>query len=351
MNQIVQRKGNAVAKAVELDDNDRLAVWLEGYFRFSVATADSSRAVQSRDLERFLRFMILEEGHDLRPAWTPRLSRAFIEALRSERREDGKRQVADRTINRIIAHLKTFASFVHQHAPLPLGHPTEKLPALPTTTLLIDQRALTQGERRRLLDAADLLPLVGGRSKDRRRHRAGDKRPMHPWYRPWRNRAIVYTLIETGMRRAGIVNAELEGFDPGTRTLSVLEKGGVAHPYKISREGAAAIADYLEQERGRDESPASQALFLPATDNPRAGNKLTVDAVNRIWNEVRELAGVDAKTPHSARHAMGRHLIARTGNMAAVQRQLGHKNASYSMQYARISDDELLKTLDERSVC
>ena len=348
MNQIAQRKGNALVAHAGEGDNDRLGVWLEAYFRFSVATAESSRAVQRRDLERFLQFMILEEGHDRRPAWTPRLSRAFVEALRQERREDGKRQVSDRSINRILAHLKTFASFVHNHAPLPLGHPTEKLPALPTSTLLIDQRALSPAERRKLLDAADLLPLVGGRSKDRRRHKRGDARPVHPWYRPWRNRAIVYALIETGMRRAGIVQAELEGFDATSRSLTVREKGGLAHPYKIGREGAAAIADYLEKERGRDEGLTSPALFLPAADNPRAGGRLTVDAVNRVWNEVRELAGVDAKTPHSARHALGRHLIAKTGNMAAVQRQLGHKNASYSMQYARISDEELLDTLDKQ---
>ncbi len=108
------------------------------------------------------------------------------------------------------------------------------------------------------------------------------------------------------------------------------------------------ITDYSVQERSGDEGLASAVLFLPIEDNPRASGKLTADAVNRIWNEVRELAGVGAKTPHSARHAMGRHLIAKTGNMAAVQRQLGHKNASYSMQYARISDDELLDMLDER---
>jgi hypothetical protein len=30
---------------------------------------------------------------------------------------------------------------------------------------------------------------------------------------------------------------------------------------------------------------------------------------------------VDGKTPHAARHAMDRHLIAKTGNVAAVQRQ------------------------------
>jgi integrase len=38
---------------------------------------------------------------------------------------------------------------------------------------------------------------------------------------------------------------------------------------------------------------------------------------------------------------MGRHIIEKTGNIAAVQRQLGHKNAVYSMQYARITDEEL----------
>jgi site-specific recombinase XerC len=45
---------------------------------------------------------------------------------------------------------------------------------------------------------------------------------------------------------------------------------------------------------------------------------------------------------------MGRHLIEKTGNIAAVQRQLGHKNAAYSMQYARISEKEINEILDER---
>jgi len=44
---------------------------------------------------------------------------------------------------------------------------------------------------------------------------------------------------------------------------------------------------------------------------------------------------------------MGRHLIDKTGNVAAVQRQLGHKNAAYSMQYTRITDAELQKVVDE----
>jgi hypothetical protein len=38
-------------------------------------------------------------------------------------------------------------------------------------------RALTPSERRRLLDAADLLPTQGGRSRDRHRYRDAAERP------------------------------------------------------------------------------------------------------------------------------------------------------------------------------
>jgi integrase len=70
--------------------------------------------------------------------------------------------------------------------------------------------------------------------------------------------------------------------------------------------------------------------------------------INSIWNEVAEIARVEGKTPHSARHAMGRHIIEKTGNIAAVQRQLGHRNAAYSIQYARITAEELGAVLEER---
>lgn len=43
-------------------------------------------------------------------------------------------------------------------------------------------------------------------------------------------------------------------------------------------------------------------------------------------------AHVKGKTPHSARHAMGRHIMEKTKNPAAVQRQLGHSNVAYALQ-------------------
>ena len=111
---------------------DGLAWWAEHYFRLAVTTTPASQQVQHRDLALFLRYMRGEEGSDLRMAWTPRLSRAFHHHLQHTLDEEGHRHWRDATIIRILAHLKTFASWIHPLRPFPLGHPMAhiKLPAL-----------------------------------------------------------------------------------------------------------------------------------------------------------------------------------------------------------------------------
>jgi integrase/recombinase XerC len=210
------------------------------------------------------------------------------------------------------------------------------------------ERALTKSERRRLLDTADQLPLLGGRSRDRGRFK-NKMRPQRKSYRPWRNRAIIYTFIETGMRRGALANLNLRDVKIEKRLLRVVEKGGHAHGYKISRQGLEAILDYLEKEREPDnEKWKSPALFLAASNVAAGAGRLSARTISAVWDEACALAKIKGRTPHSARHAMGRHIIEKTGNVAAVQRQLGHKNAVYSLQYARISDKELEAVLDER---
>jgi integrase len=224
----------------------------------------------------------------------------------------------------------------------------EKISLISVGNSLEIERALTPSERRKLLDAADLLLKVGGRSKDRSRYRNAD-RPTHKNYRPLRNRAMIYTLIETGMRRAAVTNLHLSSVNWKEQKLGVEEKGGKTHEYAISKEGIQAIRDYVEKERPVDAAYwKSPALFLSAASNPRAGERLSVRTVNEVWDEVCKLADVEGRTPHSARHAMGKHIIEKTGNIAAVQRQLGHKNAAYSMQYARITGSELRDVIDDR---
>jgi site-specific recombinase XerD len=151
------------------------------------------------------------------------------------------------------------------------------------------------------------------------------------------------------MRRAGAVNIILDDIDFKKQIITTREKGGQVHTYHVSREGLAAIRDYLEKERPQDYKKCkSDTLFLTSNTIRRGTGNITAWIVNSIWNEVCQAAGVKGRTPHSARHAMGRHIVEKTGNVAAVQRQLGHKNAAYSMQYARITSQELKDILDKR---
>ncbi|MFC1850874.1 tyrosine-type recombinase/integrase [candidate division CSSED10-310 bacterium] len=164
---------------------------------------------------------------------------------------------------------------------------------------------------------------------------------------------MVYTLIETGMRREAVTNIDLVEVDFNHKTISVIEKGETKekHKYKVSDEGLEAIKNYIEHERSKDNKKFdSPALFLPAGSRPKKQNitRLTTWTINKVWNTVAQKAGVKGKTPHSARHAMGKHIIDKTGNPSAVQKQLGHKNVAYSLQYTRITDREMEDVINDR---
>ena len=116
-----------------------------------------------------------------------------------------------------------------------------------------------------------------------------------------------------------------------------------------TRCGRDAIRDYLTHERATDaEHFDSPALFLASRSRRNTDGRLSVRSINTIWNATCAVAGVEGKTPHSARHAMGRHIIEKTGNVSAVQRQFGHKNAAYSLQYTRITAEEMDSVLNDR---
>lgn len=344
--QIATPKNHALTVAEIQDD---LHQWFAIYFATQVTTSPRSQKEQKRDLLLFLGFLQQEFGNTFRSTWSPRASRDFLSALQNTCKDDGTKKWSDRTVNRMTAHLKTFAKWIHQHRPFPLGQPMAKITMLSVGNHLEIERALTKQERNRILDAADQLLLVGGRSRDRHRH-GGITPPQRKSFRPYRNRAIIYTLIETGMRRTAITNLNLVDIDFDRRILAVVEKGGSFQPYPISRQGIAAIRDYLDRERGEDQGKwQAHALFLASSVSPHGDGRLNPKVINTVWNQVRDYAGVDKeKTPHSARHGMGVFIMEKTGNVAAVQRQLGHKNASFSLQYSRITNDELKRILDER---
>lgn len=123
-----------------------------------------------------------------------------------------------------------------------------------------------------------------------------------------------------------------------SRPFKKKEGVGEVRSKHLKKQGLKAIRDYLVYERREDSGAGLAALFMPASSIQNSKGRLTPLVVNHVWDDVSTLAQVSGKTPHSARHAMGRHAIEKTGNIGAVQRQLGHRNVAYSVQYARVSN-------------
>jgi hypothetical protein len=98
----------------------------------------------------------------------------------------------------------------------------------------------------------------------------------------------------------------------------------------------------------------SNALFLPAASNANSSGRLTPGVINTIWNETCLWANMKGKTPYAARHAMGRHVMDKTGNVAAVQRQLGHngdQDAEHQWNGHTIAGQMTASDLQELPLC
>jgi hypothetical protein len=104
---------------------DTISFWIEAYFGYEVTTSVSSQKVQQRDLTLFRDFLLSECGCEERRFWSPRMSKAFAINLKKKEPKKGRGGYNDRTVNRILAHLKTLAKWIHKLKPFPLGNPIE----------------------------------------------------------------------------------------------------------------------------------------------------------------------------------------------------------------------------------
>jgi len=185
--------------------------------------------------------------------------------------------------------------------------------------------------------------------------RAGDPHARHAHGRPLRDRAIVYLLLSTGLRREELVKLDLGQVEPATpaglraakraRLSGVKGKGNTTRTVFLSADARAALADYLESERPGDADQGTAALFCSASSiaSRRPDGRLSTRAVNLIlqrigaWHdaeqadEARRLARL---RPHDLRHTFAFALSEETNHDAyELERRLGHRSQRYIARY------------------
>lgn len=334
---------------MESPPRDTLTAWRECYLQLAV-TGVRSPAVAAKialHIQRFTDFFTMRYGHDRIAACLHRDVLAWQHYLRDEQ------HFAPATVNNHLAALSAFTTWVHAQDPrrFACGDPAKGIRELGLPPL--EPRALDEGQVRSLKNLCDRLERFHQRTD--RRVSADKAIPIRATGRPWRDRAIIFVLLSTGLRREELVRLNLDQLEPNTsealraahraRIIRVRGKGQTERTVFLSADARTALADYLDRERGRDADTPATALFLSAANLPvrAADGRLSPRAINLIleqigrWHdgEIRDPARrIAPLCPHDLRHTFAFQLARSTGaDSYELERRLGHRSQRYIQRY------------------
>ncbi len=328
--------------------SDSLTDWTAAYLRLTIDGVRSAGVAQkiALHLQRFQAFFTQAYGHERLSTCVRRDVSAWQQSLHDQ-------GLAPATVNNHLASLSAFTTWVHTQAPdlFPAGDPAKGIGELGLGPL--EPRALDEEQIRSLKNLCDRL--------DRFYQYKGRRRVTQPGAmvrsqaRPKRDRAIVYVLLSTGLRREELIRLDLDQLVPNTleglrtvrraQILRVRGKGKTERTVFLSADARAALADYLEQERSRDATPATGALFLSAAGVAARSpdGRLSLRTINLIlaqigrWHdaEMRDpTRHISPLRPHDLRHTFAFQLAKVTGADAyELERRLGHRSQRYIQRY------------------
>jgi integrase len=343
------RKVQAVPGGLPADVPDSLAAWATRYLALAVVGVRSPAVTQkiALHLDRFVSFSMESYGHDRLSTCLRRDVLAWQTALVGQ-------GLAPATVNNHLASLSAFTTWVDAQASdvFLIGDPAKGVRELGLPPL--EPRALTPAQVRSLKNLCNRLERFH-RLKGQRWAKDTAAAPVRIHGRPWRDRAIVYVFLSTGLRREELLNLNLDQLVPKTvtglrqarqgRLAGVKGKGGTERTVFLSADARQALADYLEKERPRDAGEGTSALFLTAAGIPAraADGRLSLRAVNLILEQIGSWHDAELKDPsrhisplrpHDLRHTFAFHLAKVTGADAyELERRLGHCSQRYIQRY------------------
>ena len=148
-----------------------------------------------------------------------------------------------------------------------------------------------------------------------------------------RNRALIWLLLDTGMRASEILRVELADVDWTQQRIHVRHgKGRRQRVVPFGATPAAMLRAYLDRFRGWDPG----CLFLRAWGRPR--RRLHLFALTTLFDRLGARAGVPNAHAHRFRHTFATWALEHHAREIDVQHLLGHATTHMLRRYAATYD-------------
>jgi integrase/recombinase XerD len=151
-----------------------------------------------------------------------------------------------------------------------------------------------------------------------------------------RNRAILWTLLDTGMREAELCGMRCKDLDRRRGTIYIMGKGAKERKLLLGQRGYHDLTSYLDHWRGDPESPEDRLML---TDD---GGPLTEQTVTQLFRRLKRQSGIKDKrvSAHTCRHWYAIRFLLGGGKLFALPRHLGHESLEMVKIYAHFTDDQ-----------
>jgi integrase/recombinase XerC len=267
-----------------------------------------------RDVRQFLSFLTEHTGEPVTLAGLAEIAPRDVRAFMSSRRGDG---IGSRSLMRSLAGARSFARYLERNGKGKVGAlAAVRAPKLPKTL----PKPIAAASAKRLADA-DL--------------RAGEER--EPWVLA-RDAAVLALLYGSGLRISEALGLTREAVpQPGQGdVIRVRGKGNKTRIVPVLRRVLELIAEYVAL--CPYDLPDEKPTFVGAKGGP-----LSPRIVQLTMARLRGALGLaETATPHALRHSFATHLLARGGDLRAIQELMGHASLSTTQIYTAVDTEQLL---------
>jgi integrase/recombinase XerD len=153
--------------------------------------------------------------------------------------------------------------------------------------------------------------------------------PLRAWSgKPRRSghcfRALVETLIATGMRISEVLNLNRDSIDHVRQEAVIIGKGNKQRTVFFTERALQWVDAYLALR-----TDSESALFVSLKNT-----RLTLDSVEPMFRRIRRWSGLDkAVTPHMLRHTAATNLLRNGCPLGYIKEILGHENLMTTCRY------------------